>query len=70
METGGIPLITRDGIYLKLGDPTTGSGFGVRNWNTVPIVSSVCVKQPGCLGRRIDEGVPGNGGAGAISEGR
>ncbi len=27
VETGGIPLITRDGIYLKLGSLTTGSGF-------------------------------------------
>ena len=27
IETGGIPLITRDGIYAKLGSITTGSGF-------------------------------------------
>ena len=27
VETGGIPLITRDGIYAKLGSITTGSGF-------------------------------------------
>jgi hypothetical protein len=26
-ETGGVPLITRDGIYAKLGSLTTGSGF-------------------------------------------
>ena len=27
VETGGIPLITRDGLYAKLGSITTGSGF-------------------------------------------
>lgn len=27
VESGGLPLITRDGIYLKLGSLTTGSGF-------------------------------------------
>jgi len=27
VETGGIPLITRDGLYAKLGSLTTGSGF-------------------------------------------
>jgi hypothetical protein len=27
IEKGGVPLITRDGIYLKLGSLTTGSGF-------------------------------------------
>ena len=27
VERGGVPLITRDGIYLKLGSLTTGSGF-------------------------------------------
>jgi Omp85 superfamily domain len=27
VETGGVPLITRDGIYVKLGSLTTGSGF-------------------------------------------
>ena len=27
IERGGVPLITRDGIYLKLGSLTTGSGF-------------------------------------------
>lgn len=26
-ESGGVPLITRDGIYAKLGSLTTGSGF-------------------------------------------
>jgi hypothetical protein len=26
-ERGGVPLITRDGIYAKLGTLTTGSGF-------------------------------------------
>ena len=27
VERGGVPLITRDGIYLKFGSLTTGSGF-------------------------------------------
>jgi len=27
VERGGVPLITRDGVYLKLGSLTTGSGF-------------------------------------------
>ena len=27
VEAGGVPLITRDGVYLKLGSLTTGSGF-------------------------------------------
>ena len=27
IERGGVPLITRDGVYLKLGSITTGSGF-------------------------------------------
>src|SRR5918995_950544 len=27
VETSGVPLITRDGIYVKLGSLTTGSGF-------------------------------------------
>lgn len=27
LETGGVPFITRDGLYLKLGSLTTGSGF-------------------------------------------
>lgn len=27
LESGGVPLITRDGIYAKLGSLTTGSGF-------------------------------------------
>jgi hypothetical protein len=27
IEKGGVPLITRDGVYLKLGSLTTGSGF-------------------------------------------
>jgi hypothetical protein len=27
LETGGVPLITRDGLYAKLGSLTTGSGF-------------------------------------------
>ena len=27
IERGGVPLITRDGVYLKLGSLTTGSGF-------------------------------------------
>jgi hypothetical protein len=27
IERGGVPLITRDGIYLKFGSLTTGSGF-------------------------------------------
>ena len=27
VESGGVPLITRDGLYLKLGSLTTGSGF-------------------------------------------
>ena len=27
VERGGVPLITRDGIYAKLGSLTTGSGF-------------------------------------------
>ena len=27
VETGGVPLITRDGLYAKLGSITTGSGF-------------------------------------------
>ena len=27
LERGGVPLITRDGVYLKFGSLTTGSGF-------------------------------------------
>ena len=27
IERSGVPLITRDGVYLKLGSLTTGSGF-------------------------------------------
>jgi hypothetical protein len=27
IERGGVPLITRDGVYVKLGSLTTGSGF-------------------------------------------
>lgn len=27
LEKGGVPLITRDGVYLKFGSLTTGSGF-------------------------------------------
>jgi hypothetical protein len=27
IERGGVPLITRDGVYLKIGSLTTGSGF-------------------------------------------
>jgi hypothetical protein len=27
LESGGVPLITRDGVYAKLGSLTTGSGF-------------------------------------------
>jgi hypothetical protein len=27
LETGGIPFLTRDGVYAKLGSITTGSGF-------------------------------------------
>ena len=30
VERGGVPLITRDGIYAKLGTLTTGSGFALR----------------------------------------